>query len=128
MNEPWIANIGLVGAILGAMIGLFGAIIGTLTGVCVSRGKARKLTLGITALALVLSFISLIVGIIAILSGQPYRVWECFGDIGIFGIVLFGSGFWVIRKKFTDIELRKFLSEDLTLAVDKDGKKFNTPS
>lgn len=123
MNEPWIDNIGLVGAILGAMIGMFGAIIGTLVGVCVSRGKASKLPLGITTLALILSFISLIVGIIALLSGQPYDVWECFGDIGILGTVIFGIGFWVIRKKFTEIELRKFQSEDLTLAVDKDGNK-----
>lgn len=123
MNEPWIDNIGLVGAVLGAMLGMFGAIIGTLVGVCVSRGKARKLTLGITTFALVLSFISLIVGIIALLSGQPDDVWECFGDIGILGTIIFGMSFWVIRKKFTDIEIRKFSSEDLTLAVGKDCNK-----
>ena len=122
MNEPWIDNPGLVGGIIGGIIGLLGAIIGTLVGVFISRGKAKKLTLSVVTFAFVLSFISIIVGIVAILSGQPYAVWECFGETGILGTVIFGIGFWVIRKRIAVVEHRKLQSEDLTLEVYKDDK------
>ena len=115
MNEPWISNTGMVGGILGSMIGILGGIVGTLAGGFVPRGKAKRLTLGVNTFAFVLSFTSLVVGIIAYLSGQPYGVWYGFGLCGLLGTVGFGSGFWVILKRARDAELRKSMSEDLTL-------------
>lgn len=115
MNEPWISNMGMVGGILGSIIGILGGIIGTLAGVFVPRGKAKKLTLGVNTFAFALSSISLVVGIVAYLSGQPYGVWYGFGFCGLLGTSGFGSGFWVILKRARDAELRKSMSEDLTL-------------
>ena len=126
MNEPWISNPGMVGGILGSIIGILGGVIGTLGGVFVPRGKAKKLTLGVNIFAFVLSFISLVVGIIAYLSGQPYGVWYGFGFCGLLGTVMFGCGFLVILKRARDAELRKLMSEDLTLGGNEGSLKSNT--
>lgn len=115
MNEPWISNMGMVGGILGSMIGILGGIVGTLAGGFVPRGKAKKLALGVNTFAFVLSFVSLVFGIVAYLSGQPYGVWYGFGLCGLLGTVGFGKCFWVILGRARDAELRKSVSEDLTL-------------
>ena len=122
MNEPWM-NPGLIGGILGSIIGILGALIGILGGGFVPRGKAIKLTLGVITFAFVLSFISLVVGIIANISGQPYGVWSGFGGAGILGTVLFSLGFWIILERARDAEIRKTMSEDLTLASNKEDKE-----
>ena len=125
MNEPWISNPGMVGGILGSTIGILGGVIGTLASVFVPRGKAKKLTLGVNTLAFVLSFISLVVGIVAYLSGQPYGVWYGFGLVGLLGTSGFGGGFWVILKRAREAELRKLMSEDLTLGGNEGSLKNN---
>lgn len=122
MNEPWISP-GILGGILGSIIGILGALIGILGGGFVPKGKAIKLTLGVNAFAFVLSFISLVVGIFANISGQPYGVWYGFGWAGILGTVLFGSGFWVILRRARDAELRKLMSEGLTLGSNKEDEE-----
>lgn len=122
MNEPWM-HPGLIGGILGSIIGILGALIGILGGEFVPRGKAIKLTLGVNTFAFVLSFISLVVGLIANISGQPYGVWSGFGGAGILGTVLFSLGFWVILERARDAELRKSMSEDLTLGGNKKDKE-----
>ena len=122
MSEPWISNTGIAGGILGSMIGILGGVVGTLAGRFVPRGKAKKLTWGVNTFAFVLSFTSLVVGIIAYLSGQPYGVWYGFGLCGLLGTVGFGTGFWVILKRARDAELRKSMSEDLTLG-DNNGNQ-----
>lgn len=114
MNEPWI-NPGILGSILGGTFGTLGGVVGTLAGGFIPRGKAKRLTLGVNTFAFVLSFISLVVGIAAYLSGQPYGIWYGFGLSGLLGTIGFGSGFWVILKRARDAELRKSMSEDLTL-------------
>ena len=118
MNEAWF-NPGWLG-ILGAIIGTFGALVGTLAGIFIPKGKAKKLVLGVNALAFAVGFISLVVGIIAYLSGQPYGIWYGFGLCGLLGTVLFGMFFFVFRYEYRKAELRKSMSEDLTLGGNKD--------
>ena len=100
MNEPWI-NPGILGSILGGTFGTLGGIVGTLAGGFVPRGKAKRLTLGVNAFASILSFTSLVVCIIAYLSGQPYGVWYGFGLCGLLGTVGFGSWFLGNPQKST---------------------------
>ena len=126
MNEPWLSNPGMVGGIFGSIMGILGGIIGTLAGVFVPRGKAKKLTLGVNTFAFVLSFVSLVLGIVAYLSGQPYGIWYGFGLCGFLGTSGFGSGFWVILKRAREAELRKSMSEDLTLGGNEGNLKSNT--
>lgn len=120
MNEPWINNPGMVGGILGAMIGILGALVGTLAGIFIPKGKAKKLVLGVNTFALAVGLISLVVGIIAIFSGQPFWIWYGFGLCGLLGTFIFGPLFFVFRHEYRKAELRKLMSEDLTLNDNKD--------
>ena len=122
MNEPWISNPGMVGGILGSIMGILGGVVGTLASVYIPKGKAKKLVLGVNIFAFVLSFISLIVGITAYLSEQPYGVWYGFGLCGLIGTLLFGMLFFIFRMEYRKAELRKSMSEDLTLGGNKDDE------
>ena len=124
MNEPWI-NPGILGGILGGTFGTLGGIVGTLAGAFVPRGKVKKLTLGVNTFTFVLSFISLVVGIVAYLSGQPYGVWSGFGYTGLICTVMSGLGFRIILKRAEDAELRKSMSEDLTFGGNSRGRNEN---
>lgn len=114
MNEPWL-HPGMIGGILGSTIGILGAITGTLGGVLAPKGKAKKLVLGVELSAIALSLILLVIGIVAYLADQPRDLWYTFGYVGLLGTVLFGTGFVVILKRYRHAELRKSMSEDLTL-------------
>ena len=122
MNEPWISNPGMVGGILGSTMGILGGVVGTLASVYIPKGKAKKLVLGVNIFAFVLSFISLIVGITAYLSEQPYGIWYGFGLCGLIGTSLFGMLFFVFRMEYRKAELRKSMSEDLTFGGNKDDE------
>ena len=117
MNEPWI-NPGIIGGILGGTMGLLGGITGTLGGVLAPKGKAQKLVLGIELFSLALSFSLLVIGIIAYLAGQPRGVWLVFGYTGLICTVIWSIGLVVILKRYRNAELRKSMSEDLTLGND----------
>ena len=114
MNEPWF-NPGIIGGIIGSTLGLFGAITGTVGGVFVQKGKAKKLVLGFQLFTIALSLVLFIIGIVAYLAGQPRGVWYAFGYSGLLGTVIFSIIFAVFLKRYRDAELRKSMSEDLTL-------------
>lgn len=121
MNEPWV-NPGIIGGILGGTMGLLGAITGTLGGVLAPRGKAKKLVLGVELFSLALSLILLMIGIVAYLAGQPRNVWLTFGYTGLICTVIWSIGLVVILKRYRDAELRKSMSEDLTLGSNNDPR------
>ena len=119
MNGLWI-DPGILGGILGGTLGILGAITGTLAGWFVPRGKAKKLVLGIMIFSIALSFILLVIGIIAYLFGQPYGVWYGFGWSGLLGTIMFGILYPVLRNEYRKAELRKSMAEDLTLGENRD--------
>ena len=121
--EPWI-HPGWIGGILGSAVGILGGVVGALTGVFASRGKATKLTLGVNAFAFLLSFVSLVAGIVAFLSGQPYGVWFGFGYGGLLGTIIFGVLFGVILKRAREAELRISMLEDLTRSLENTENPF----
>ncbi len=123
MNEPWINNIGMVGDILSSIMGLLGVVDVTLALVFIPKGKANKLVLGVNTLAFALAFISLILGIIAYLSGQPYSIWDGFGLSGLLGTIFFGMFFFAICSEYRKAELRKAMSEDLTFGGNNDDQQ-----
>ncbi len=123
MNEPWISNIWLVGGILGSIMGFLGALFGSLGGL-VNKGKAKKLVLGYGIFGIILSFIILVIGVVAYLFGQP-GVWWCFGFPGILGAVVFTPIFFGFRYEYRKAELRKSMSEDLTFSRNKEDKEIS---
>ncbi|MDE0398494.1 MAG: hypothetical protein OXL96_11890 [Candidatus Poribacteria bacterium] len=119
MNEAWF-NPGWLG-LLGGFVGILGALVGILAGIFIPKGKAKKLVLGVNTFAFGVGFISLVVGVIAYFSGQPYGIWYGFGLCGLLGTVSFGILFFVFRYEYRKAELRKSMSEDLTLSGNKEN-------
>ena len=78
-------------------------------------------TLGFNTIWFVLSFILVVIGIIAGIRGQLHDLWFI-RITGLSGIVFFGIGYWVILKKARDAELRKSMAEDLTFSGNKEDK------
>ena len=122
MNEAWI-SLGILGGLIGGVFGILGGLVGTLAGVFVPRGKAKKLTLGVNTFAVALGFILFVFGIIAFLYGQPRSVWLTSVIAGLDCAASFGICYWVILKRARDAELRKSMSEDLTLGGNKEDKE-----
>ncbi len=120
MNEPWF-HPGWLG-LLGGFVGILGALVGTLAGIFIPKGKAKKLVLGVNTFAFAVGLISLVVGIIAYLLGQPYGIWYGFGLCGLISTLLFGTFFFVFRHEYRKAELRKSMSEDLTFSNNKDDQ------
>ncbi len=87
----------------------------------VLRGKAKMFTLGFNTIWFVMSFILVVIGIIAGIRGQPHGLWFI-GIAGLPGIPFFGFGYWIILKKAREAELRKIMSEDLTFSGNKEKK------
>ncbi len=115
MNEPWINNPGIVGNTLDWVISALGFIILLLGLLLISKGKAKNLVLGLAIFGITLSFILLVIGIVAYLSGQPRSIWwSCFGGNGLVETLLFTMFFFLFRHEYRKAELRKSMSEDLT--------------
>jgi len=114
MNEPWISQQTLGLLIMLIFIPL-GPLVGTLGWLFVQNGKAKKLTLGVIAFGFVMGLVFIVFGVIAYLFGQPRWVWLRSGFYGLDCAILFGIVYWLILKRYWDAELRKTMSEDLTL-------------
>ena len=122
MNEPWISQ-EILGLLIMAIFIPLGPIIGTLGWLFVPKGKAKKLTLGVIAFGFIMGSVLLVFSIIAFLFGQPRWVWLRSGFFGLDGTVLFGIVYWIILKRYREAELRKTMSEDLTLGSNKKDKE-----
>lgn len=74
MTEPWFDPnhwAWLPGTLLGCLIGLWGGLTGTL----LPLGKGRIVVFGLGLLSIGLATASMIMGLIALASGQPFDVW-----------------------------------------------------
>jgi len=102
----------LMGAILGPLLGMLGALVGTLSG----WGRGKNVCLAICWFAVVFGVVCLITGIVALAMGQPYVVYYPPLLLGSIGTVVMGSILPTIRKRYSDIELRKMESMDVSAA------------
>lgn len=100
---------GLMGGIGGALIGLWGALIGVLS----SRGKARQLVLGSAMALLVIGILSLIGGVAAVATAQPYSVYYPLLLIGIILVVVFGKMRGILSARYEQLELKRMQSMDV---------------
>jgi hypothetical protein len=99
----------LLGAIGGTLIGLWGALIGVLT----ARGKARQFVVASTNALLVIGVASLIGGIAAVATGQPYAVYYPLLLIGIIVVIVFGRMRGNLSARYEQLELKKMQSMDV---------------
>ncbi len=112
--EQWFdqKTAGLIGGIIGTALGITGGVIGSLSGICVQKGW-KKLIYTIYALTIAVCCILSIIGVVALICKQPYHVWYPFLLSGLLGTVLLSILFPVLRKRFTECELRKMQAKDL---------------
>lgn len=99
---------GLLGGIGGALIGLWGALIGVLS----SRGKARLFVVASVNVLVVIGVASLVGGVVAIATAQPYAVYFPLLLIGIILIAVFGKMRGKLSAQYEQLELKKMQSMD----------------
>jgi hypothetical protein len=99
----------LLGGIGGAVIGLWGALIGILA----SRGKARHFVLGSANALLVIGIASLVGGVVAAATAQPYAVYYPLLLIGIILVIVFGKMRGNLSARYEQLELKKMQSMDV---------------
>lgn len=100
---------GLLGGIGGALIGLWGALIGVLS----SRGKARQFVLASANALLVIGIASLVGGVAAAATAQPYAVYYSLLLIGIIVVIVFGKMRGNLFARYEQLELKKMQSMDV---------------
>ena len=112
--EPWFdpQKAGLIGGIIGACIGGAGAIIGSTCWLFIRKGW-KRLVYGMFGFVITICAGLFVTGIMALFMKQPYNVWYSFLLPGLIGTVVFSSLFPVIRKRFTENELRQMQAKDL---------------
>ena len=112
--EQWFnpKTAGIIGAIIGCTLGSTGALMGCCCGIWVRKGW-KKFALTFFTIVIAVCVLLLITGIIAAANEQPYHVWYSFFFPGFIGTVIFSSLFPVVRKRFTENELRQMQAKDL---------------
>ena len=98
----------LIGAIGGSLIGVWGGLIAYLT----SRGKARGFVLNSANLLIALGAVSLVAGIVALASAQPYAVYYSLLLIGIIVVAVVGSLRRRLPERYEAMELQKMKAMD----------------
>jgi hypothetical protein len=100
---------GLVGGIVGSAVGITGAAIGILAGI----GIARKVCLSLLGAMFVLGIASLVVGLAALASSQPYAVYYPLLLLGLLCSVLPAGLFRSIKRRYELKELQKMHAMDI---------------
>ncbi len=106
----WITerNATLLGAIGGFLLGVWGAVIGVIS----ARGKARRFVLGSATILLLVGIGSLVIGVAALASAQPYAVYYPFLLIGILLVVLMAVLRRTLSMRYEQLELKRMQSMD----------------
>ncbi len=106
----WISsrNATLLGAVGGSLLGIWGALIGVLS----ARGKARHFVLGSTTVLLLVGIVSLVIGVAALASAQPYAVYSSFLLIGILLVGLTAVMRRTLSMRYEQLELKRMQSMD----------------
>lgn len=110
-SGQWFSNrsAALLGAIGGSLIGLWGAMIGIVS----ARGKARGFALGSANALFVIGMISLVGGVVALATAQPYAVFYPLLLIGIIVVVVFGKLRGSLTARYEQLELKRMQSMDV---------------
>lgn len=99
---------GIVGGVVGTVIGLWGALIGILAG----RGKAKVFAIGSANIIIVIGITFGIVGLTALIAGQPYSVYYPLLLIGIIIVVVVGALRKGLPQRYEMLELKKMRAMD----------------
>jgi hypothetical protein len=104
-SEP---TAGLVGGIGGSALGLLGAAVGVLS----NLRKFRRVTLTLMGVGIGIGLVALVVGVVAILAGQPWHVYYPLMQVGALCGILMGIGVLIVRRRYRDEDLRRMTALD----------------
>ena len=100
---------GLGGGLLGALLGCVGALVGWLS----SKGRARGLVLGLMKALAGLGIATVLIGVVALLRGQPWVVYHPLHLIGFLCALIFGLLLRPTRRRYEALELRRMRAADV---------------
>ena len=106
MSDPWF-NENLYGWIPGAAFGVLAGLWGALAGTMAPRSARRGLVLGFMWTLLVVSAVLLALGLIALLSDQPYGIWYGLSLAGFIGVAVIGANAPIVYRVYRAAEERK---------------------
>ena len=104
-SASWTAT---MGSVLGGVLGCLGALLAYLA----SRGRARSPVLAAYAAVASLGVGLLTAGGIAALSHQPWHIVYFCLLTGVLISGIFGTGWWQMRRRYNELELRKMSAMD----------------
>jgi hypothetical protein len=112
ITQPWFdpnQYAWIPGTVYGVAAGLMGALVGWL----VPRGRARQPLLRAWYTLWAIAIVLLLIGMTALVDGQPWGVW--FGILlpGAIGTLVVGANTLVILKAYQQVETRRVAAKDL---------------
>ena len=116
--EPWMSEelAIYIGAYGGAGLGVLGGVLGGVGGPMAQKGKAKGPILGAFTVVACLGLVLLLVGIAAVIAGQPYVIYYPFLLLGFLSTAVFGGLIPVMRRNYAIAEQRKMEAEALRRA------------
>jgi uncharacterized membrane protein len=112
MIEPWFDPNHYAWA-PGTAYGVLAVLMGGLVVWLAPRGRAKDFVLRAWFTLWVVAVALLIVGIVALVSGQPWGVWYGLLLPGAIGTLVVGANSLVIRKRYGEVEARRLAAKDL---------------
>ena len=112
MIEPWF-DPSHYAWIPGTAYGLITGWMGVMVGWLVPRGRARNFILRAWFILWAIAVALLIVGIGALVTGQPWGVWYGLLLPGAVGTLVVGANSLVIVKRYREVEERRLAAKDL---------------
>lgn len=111
---PWWDNqtAGWIGGILGTGVGIAGGLFGTLAGILVPRGRGKRIVVGCAVALLIFGAACTVVGVTALLQGQPYAVWYMFLLTGCMTTILAVILFPIIVSGYRRAEQRRLDAQE----------------
>jgi len=95
------------GAFGGAIVGVLGGFFGAVGSWAAQRNKWRAPMLGSMTICGFLGVVSLITGLVALATGQPYGIWYPLALIGLVSSVCFIALQPILRKRYAEADSRR---------------------
>jgi hypothetical protein len=100
---------GVAGAVIGVALGLLGAFVGWAT----TRGRSRRLVVGLSLSLGVMGVVLLVGAVAALAASQPYAVWFPLLLGGALLTLVFGGAGLRARRSYSGLELRRMRAMDV---------------
>lgn len=121
--QPWWTGemAGWIGGIGGSLLGVAGAGFGVLAGTLAPKGRAKRLVVGYALTFFGLGVLLLLLGVAALLLGQPYHVWYPFMLGGFILTLVLGLNLPMVFARYRAAEMAKMEAEAMRRSGQEEG-------